>query len=118
MILQSLAGLPAFGVSHAGDFRELPGGCSSAVPDARVVLDPANRSVPQSALAGVRENGSIDVAAIMKSLMRRPQDLGALFRLAGDSRKANRALFRSRQALGPLFGFHLLKMGEFTLNVE
>jgi hypothetical protein len=34
---EGLAGLPAFGVSHAGDFRELPGGCSSAVPDARVV---------------------------------------------------------------------------------
>jgi hypothetical protein len=84
----------------------------------RVVLDPANRSLPQSALAGVREDGTIDAAAVVKSLMRRPRDLKALFRLAGDSRKANRALLRSRQALGPLFGFHLLETGELTLNME
>jgi hopanoid-associated phosphorylase len=84
----------------------------------RVVLDPANRSVPQSALAGAREDGSVDAAAVVKSLMKRPQDLRALFRLAGDSRKANRALLRSRQALGPLFGFGLLEAGELTLNME
>jgi hopanoid-associated phosphorylase len=84
----------------------------------RVVLDPADRSLPQSALAGAREDGTTDAAAVVKSLMRRPQDLAALFRLAGDSRKANRALLRSRQALGPLFGLGLLKTGELTLNME
>jgi hopanoid-associated phosphorylase len=84
----------------------------------RIVLDPANRAVPQSALAGAREDGTVDVAAVVKSLMRRPRDLKALLRLAGDSRKANRALFRSRQALGPLFGLRLLEAGELTLNME
>jgi len=84
----------------------------------RVVLDPADRSVPQSALAGAAEDGTIDAGAIVKSLMRRPRDLKDLLRLAGDSRKANRALLRSRQALGPLFGFRLLETGELTLNME
>jgi hopanoid-associated phosphorylase len=84
----------------------------------RVVLDPANRSVPRSALAGAREDGSVDAAAVVKSLTRRPQDLKALIRLASDSRKANRALLRSRQALGPLFGLCLLETGELTLNME
>jgi hopanoid-associated phosphorylase len=84
----------------------------------RVVLDPANRSIPQSALAGAREDGTIDAGAVVKSLMRRPRDLRALLCLAGDSRKANRALLRSRQALGRLFGFRLLEAGELTLNME
>jgi hopanoid-associated phosphorylase len=84
----------------------------------RVVLDPAHRSVPRSALAGAREDGTVDAAAVVKSLTRRPRDLGALFRLAGDSRKANRALFRCRQALGPLFGFGLLEAGEFALDMQ
>jgi hopanoid-associated phosphorylase len=84
----------------------------------RVVLDPASRPLPQSALAGAREDGTTDAAAVVKSLIRRPRDLTALLRLAGDSRKANRALLRSRQALGPLFGLSLLKTGEFTLNME
>jgi adenosylhomocysteine nucleosidase len=84
----------------------------------RVVLDPADRSIPRSALVGARDDGTIDTAAVVKSLMRRPRDLKALFRLAGDSRKANRALLRSRQALGPLFGFRLLEADELTLNME
>ncbi|MGO9459075.1 MAG: phosphorylase [Rhodomicrobium sp.] len=84
----------------------------------RAVLDPAHRAIPQSALAGARDDGKTDGLAVLRSLMRRPHDFPGLIRLAGDSRKANRALFRSRQALGPLFGFGLLETGELALDME
>lgn len=84
----------------------------------RVVLDPACRAIPLSAMAGAREDGTTGAIAVLKSLMRRPQDLPGLMRLAGESRKANRALLRSRQALGPLFGFVCLETGELALDVE
>ncbi len=84
----------------------------------RVVLDPAGRAIPLSALAGARQDGKTDAMAVIRALMRRPGDLHGLLRLAGDSRKANRALLRSRQALGPLLGFGLLQAGEFALNME
>jgi len=84
----------------------------------RVVLDPAHRAIPLSAMAGAREDGTTAAIAVLRSLVRRPQDLPGLMRLAGESRKANRALLRSRQALGPLFGFVSLETGELALDVE
>jgi hopanoid-associated phosphorylase len=84
----------------------------------RVVLDPADRAIPPSALAGVRDDGRTDVIAVLKSLIKRPQDLRGLLRLAEDNRKANEALLRCRKALGPLFAFSLLGAREFALNME
>lgn len=82
----------------------------------RVVLDPACRSLPLSAAVGARDDGTTDPAAVLLSLLRRPGDLGELIRLAGDARRANRALFRCRKALGPLFS--LLDPLELPLHVE
>ncbi len=82
----------------------------------RVVIDPADRAIPLSAIAGVREDGTTDVTGVMRSLIRRPGDVGDIVRLAGDSRKANKALLGSRKALGPFFG--LLDLLELPLNVE
>jgi hopanoid-associated phosphorylase len=84
----------------------------------RVVLDPAHRAVPPSALAGAREDGETDPLNVIKSLARRPADLPGLLRLAGDTRKASLALLRSRQALGPFLGFFPLETVELALNVE
>jgi len=84
----------------------------------RVILDPADRALPQSALAGARQDGTTDVKAVVRSLARRPQDLRGLMRLAEDNRRANDALLSSRQALGPLFGFGFLGAGKFTLDME
>lgn len=84
----------------------------------RVVLDPAHRTVPLSALAAARDDGTTDGRAVLRSLMRKPRDLPALMRLARETHKASRALLRSRQALGPLLGFVELETGEFALNVE
>lgn len=71
----------------------------------RVILDPSDRAIPPSALAGAREDGTTDAKAVIKALVKRPQDFPALMRLADDNRKANDALVRSRHALGPVFGF-------------
>jgi hopanoid-associated phosphorylase len=82
----------------------------------RVIIDPAHRAIPLSALAGVREDGTVSALSVLRSLLRRPADIEGVIRLAGDSRKANRSLFRCRQALGPFFG--LLDPLKLPLNVE
>lgn len=84
----------------------------------RVVLDPSHRTLPPSALAGARDDGKTDPFAVLRSLLSRPHDLPSLLLLAGDARKANRTLLRSRQALGPIFGFLPLDAGELALNVK
>lgn len=82
----------------------------------RVIIDPAHRAIPLSALAGVQEDGTVSALSVFRSLLRRPEDLGGIIRLAGDSRKANRSLLRCRQALGPFLG--LLDPLKLPLNVE
>ena len=82
----------------------------------RVIIDPAHRSIPMSATVGARENGTTDALAVIRSLMRRPGDLSEIIRLADDARRANRSLFRCRQALGPFFS--LLDPLDLALNVE
>ncbi len=82
----------------------------------RVVIDPAHRSVPISATVGARENGTTDAMAVVRSLIRRPADIGEIIRLADDARRANRSLFRCRKALGPFFS--LLDPLDLPLNVE
>lgn len=70
----------------------------------RVVTDPAQRGLPPSALAGVRADGTTNVAAVMRSLMRRPHDLPALMRVALDTRAARAELLRGRELLRPGLG--------------
>ncbi len=82
----------------------------------RVVLDPAHRAVPRSALAGARDDGETDPLAVLRALVKRPGDLPGLLRLAGDTRKASQALLSSRQALGPFLGFFPLQAAELALN--
>ena len=82
----------------------------------RVIIDPAHRSIPISAAVGARENGTTDALAVVRSLMRRPQDIGEIVRLADDARRANRSLLRCRQALGPFFS--LLDPLDLPLNVQ
>ncbi|HEX2216591.1 MAG TPA: adenosylhopane nucleosidase [Xanthobacteraceae bacterium] len=67
----------------------------------RVVTDPAHRVLPQAALVGVRPDGTTNVAAVLRSLLRRPHDIPALVRVALDTRVARSELLRGRQLLGP-----------------
>jgi adenosylhomocysteine nucleosidase len=78
----------------------------------RVVCDPAERALPPLAAEALRPDGTLDVAAILRSLAARPAQLAALPRLARDAGAAFAALSRVRAALGPGFGLGGLRLGE------
>jgi len=82
----------------------------------RVVTDPAERSLPRSALVGMRPDGTTDVGAVMRALSRRPHEFPALMRVALDTRAARATLLRSREVLlGPSVG--IPNLGELGFDV-
>ena len=70
----------------------------------RVVIDPVERTIPRSALAGARPDGTIDPLAVMRSLIRYPRDLAGLIRMSLDARAARATLVRGSALLGPGLG--------------
>lgn len=84
----------------------------------RVVLDPHDRPIPLSALAGAQKDGKTDAAAVARALLRRPGDFPGLLRLADDTRRATQALFRSRQALGLLPSFALPETRKLAVDMD
>lgn len=66
----------------------------------RVVLDPAWRSVPLVALAGMRADGGTALGPLLRALAAAPGELGPLCVLACDAWRARRALGRMRARLG------------------
>jgi hopanoid-associated phosphorylase len=70
----------------------------------RVVVDPAERTIPPSALAGSRADGTIDALAVMRSLMRNPRDLFGLIQMSFDARAARATLVRGSALIGPGLG--------------
>jgi hopanoid-associated phosphorylase len=70
----------------------------------RVVVDPVERTIPRSALAGARPDGSIDPLAVIRSLARYPRDLLGLVRMSLDTRAARATLVRGSALLGPGLG--------------
>lgn len=70
----------------------------------RVVVDPADFQIPHCALHGLRDDGRAHVAAILKSLARRPQDLPPLLRLARWYHGALARLRLASHVLQPDFG--------------
>src|SRR5437764_554422 len=70
----------------------------------RVVVDPVERTIPRSALAGTRSDGTIDPAAVVRSLVRHPRDLVGLIRMSLDARAARATLVRGSALLGPGLG--------------
>ena len=81
----------------------------------RIIADPAERSVPDAALAGHRVDGSTDVLAILAALIGAPREIAGMARLALDARTAQRELLRCRRQLGE--GFALLDIGEHGRDV-
>ncbi|HVW54469.1 MAG TPA: hypothetical protein VHC00_02185 [Rhizobiaceae bacterium] len=73
----------------------------------RAVADPAGRAVPSAALLGMRPDGSLAPLAVMKTLIRKPGEIPALFGLARDAFSARRALAGARSGLGGGFGLDL-----------
>ena len=70
----------------------------------RVIIDPAMHKLPKSALAAVRPNGKINIAALIASALKDPAELIALHRIALAARAARATLRRSCRLLGPGFG--------------
>lgn len=70
----------------------------------RVVVDPVERTIPDSALAGSLPDGTIDPLAVIRSLVRNPRDLVGLVRMSFDARAARATLVRGRDLLGPGLG--------------
>jgi adenosylhomocysteine nucleosidase len=75
----------------------------------RVVVDPVERTIPRSALAGTRADGTIDPVAVVRSLLRYPRDFVGLIRMSLDARAARATLVRGSALLGP--GLGLLDTG-------
>jgi adenosylhomocysteine nucleosidase len=67
----------------------------------RVITDPAKRALPASAIAAMRPNGTTDIAAMFRAVLKRPRDVPALVRTAIDARAARASLVRGRYWLGP-----------------
>jgi hopanoid-associated phosphorylase len=84
-------------VAAVGLAHELP------VAAIRVITDPAKRALPASAVAAMRPNGTTNIGAMLRSVVRRPKELPALFQTALDARAARATLVRGRHLLGPAF---------------
>jgi hopanoid-associated phosphorylase len=75
----------------------------------RVVSDPAERAIPSAALVGMRDDGSTDAGALLRSLKREPGQIPLLLRVAADVGRAYYALLRCHRRLGA--GLGLLDLG-------
>jgi hypothetical protein len=77
-----------------------------AIPMAaiRVITDPAVRGLPKSAIGAMRADGTTDIAAVLRLLVKNPGELPAVLRTAFDARAARASLRRGRQLLGPELG--------------
>ena len=71
----------------------------------RVIIDPAERTLPSAALAGIRADGTTDPLAVLRSVMRQPSQIPPLLRVIADARAARAALLRGRKLLGADLGF-------------
>ncbi|QDQ80543.1 phosphorylase [Paraburkholderia megapolitana] len=74
----------------------------------RAIVDPAWRTLPPAATAGLRDDGRTALAPILRELIRQPSQLGALLQLAGDARAARNSLVGARRALGEAGALHPL----------
>lgn len=82
---------------------------------ARVVCDPAHRTLPPAARIGMKPDGGMDLPAVMQSLVLAPIQLPALIRTGLEAERAFRALFRGHRLLGR--GLAGPDLGELPLHV-
>jgi adenosylhomocysteine nucleosidase len=70
----------------------------------RVTTDPTDRRLPRTALAMVHPNWTLDMGALIRSILKQPHEAPALLRTALDAAAAHVRLLRNRQLLGRSFG--------------
>jgi hypothetical protein len=70
----------------------------------RIVADPAHRSVPACAIAGLGADGRTALAPLLRALAANPAELPMLAMLAADAFTARRHLRAARASAGESFG--------------
>jgi adenosylhomocysteine nucleosidase len=71
---------------------------------ARVVSDAAHRTLPPAARVGMKSDGTMDLPAVLRSLLADPGQLPALIRTGLEAERGFRALLRGYRRLGPRLG--------------
>lgn len=66
----------------------------------RCVADGSHSDMPDAAIVALRENGTVDLAAVTRSLIQWPVQIPALIRLARETNAAFAGLLRCRRVLG------------------
>ncbi len=64
----------------------------------RAIVDPAWRTLPRAATAGLRDDGSTAILPILRELLKQPSQLGPLLQVASDARAARTTLIQARHA--------------------
>ncbi|UOB57713.1 phosphorylase [Burkholderia pyrrocinia] len=64
----------------------------------RAIVDPAWRTLPSAATAGLRDDGSTAILPILRELLKQPSQLGPLLQVASDARAARTTLIQARHA--------------------
>ncbi|MCG8506669.1 MAG: hypothetical protein MI755_18835 [Sphingomonadales bacterium] len=70
----------------------------------RAIADDAERAIPPAALKGLKADGNTDPWAVLTAMAASPGQIRGVLAVAGDSRKASKALRRVALALAPAFG--------------
>jgi len=83
----------------------------------RVVADPAERHLPHAALVGLRQDGTLAIGAVLRSLLAQPRQVPHLIRTALDTRAAFESLFRGRQMIAGRLGIGDFGFGDFRESV-
>jgi len=78
----------------------------------RTVIDPADRDLPPAAMVELRDNGTPDMPAILRSVVCQPNQIPALARTAIDAWTARKALLRARRLLGAALGCPYFNAGD------
>jgi len=86
---------------------------SLAFAAVRVIVDPAHRTIPAAALAGMRADGKTDPSAVLRALIAAPSEALALMRVAADAFLARNALQRGRRLLDPSLGLAEAAHGDY-----
>lgn len=66
----------------------------------RAIVDPAWRTLPSAATAGLRDDGSTAILPILRELLKQQSQLGPLLQVASDARAARTTLIQARHAFG------------------
>jgi adenosylhomocysteine nucleosidase len=83
----------------------------------RVVADPHDRALPPAAQIPLRHDGTLNLVAVMFSVMAQPRQIGSLIRVGRDTGRARAALTYSRQFIGTSFGFDAAESATFQPSV-